>query len=143
MEEGAADHVAGGADEAHLHARRLQDGLDEVAGGGLALGAGESHHLHLPGGMAVELRAHGAEGRPDVFNQNLRDIKGQQSFHHQGGSAVFHRLLRIIMGVKPRAGNAEEKAVLHLFPAVHKRPEHLGVSLDLNDLRRAAARQIG
>ena len=47
-----ADHVLDGADEAHLGAGLLlENALDEVGGGGLAAGAGNADHGHLPGGV--------------------------------------------------------------------------------------------
>ena len=59
-----ASHIvdAVGADHAHLAACGLQHAFDHVGGGGLALGAGDADHGHLPGRVAEEVGAHQRHG---------------------------------------------------------------------------------
>ena len=63
VQEAVADHVAVCADEAHLGAElRFQHMLEDIGGACLAAGAGEAHHLHAGGRIAVKLPA--CDGQP-------------------------------------------------------------------------------
>ena len=121
-----ADHVAGGTDQAHLHARRLQDGLDHVGGGGLALGAGHADKAHLVRRMAVERRRHAGHRSTDAGHLHLGDVHVHKVIHHQRHAAVGDRLWRVVVGVKARTGDAEEQAVLNLLTAVGAQRFDLG-----------------
>ena len=58
-----ADHILVRADEAHLGpGLLLQNGLEEIGGGGLAVGAGDAHHGHGVRRMAEEVGAHHRQG---------------------------------------------------------------------------------
>ena len=113
-----ADHIAGGADQAGLEARLFQNGLHQVAGGGLALGAAHAHHTDLFFRVAVEGRGDIGHGGTDVFHLHLRHIRIQNALHHKGDAAVFLRLAHKRMSVKARAADAEEQTAGGLLPAV-------------------------
>ena len=66
-----ADHVLVGADEAHLGTQRLlQHVLEQVGGGGLAVGAGDAHHGHGGGRVAVPVPAHPGQSAPAVVRDH-------------------------------------------------------------------------
>ena len=62
-----------GADEAGGAAGRAQGRLEQVAGGGLAVGAGDAEHHQVVGGPAVDLGRHLAEHRARVGDDEQRD----------------------------------------------------------------------
>ena len=141
MEKGTADHIARGADKAGFHPSRFQHGLKQITGRSFALGARNADHLHLTGRISIQLRTHGAKGRAYIFYQDLRHVQGQQPFHYQSGSAVFHRLIHKIMGIEASAGNAEEQSVRMVFPAVHKGDDDFTIPLHLHDISCAGMRK--
>ena len=113
-----ADHIAGGADQAGLEARLFQNGLHQVAGGGLALGAAHAHHTDFFFRVAVEGRGDIGHGGTDVFHLYLRHVRIQNALHHKGDAAVFLRLTHESVSVKARAADAEEQTAGGLLPAV-------------------------
>ena len=142
MDKGAANHIARGTNQTAFVAGLLQNGLDQIAGGRFALGAGDAHHFHLPCRMAVQLGAHGAESKAGIGNQQLGHVQGQKALHHQRRRAILHSLGSVIVRVKARAGNAEEQPPLGFLAAVHAGQQHLAVSPSFRYILRARARQI-
>ena len=61
------------ADEPGGAARRAQGRLEQVAGGGLAVGAGDAEHQQVVGGPAVDLRRHLTQHRARVRDDEQRD----------------------------------------------------------------------
>ena len=115
------DAAADGADQAAFKAEGLQDPLDQVAGGGLALGAGQADDFHLPVGVAVKLSGGQGHGDPAVLNDQLGDGNPlHRMLHHQGAGPFFDGLPGKAVAVKGGAGNAEKQAVLYRLPAVHE-----------------------
>ena len=84
----AADHVLVGADQAHLGPRRLlQNRLEQVGGGGLAVGAGDGHHGHIVRRMAEVVGAHHRQGPAGVRHLDIGDLRPSGSSSHSTAAA--------------------------------------------------------
>ena len=84
------DHVLVGADQAHLGAPGLlQDILEQVSGGGLAIGAGDAHHHHGGRRIAVPVPAHLGQGRAAVGNQHVGPLSLRPLLAQHAGRAFF------------------------------------------------------
>ena len=69
-----SNHILVGADQAHGFSPGLQNGLEEVCGGGLPVGPGNPHHGHSLGRVAEEVSARHRQrpaGIPDPHPGNL------------------------------------------------------------------------
>ena len=72
----AADHVLVGADEAYLGpGRLLQDRLEQVRGGGLAVGAGNGHHGHSVRRMAEVVGPHLCQGPAGIRHLDIGHLR--------------------------------------------------------------------
>src|SRR6202011_5913481 len=74
------DSGADGPDEADALPRRRRDALEEVGGGGLAVGAGHAEAAQGAGGGAVEAGRGGSEGLADVGNPGFGDTEVELAF---------------------------------------------------------------
>ena len=95
-----------GADHPHLAAGGFQHAADHVGGGGLALGAGDPDHGHLPGGAAKEIGAHQGHGVAAAFHLEdgdpfqpgqvdvVLDDQGRRPF----GGAVGRKVVAVPLG---------------------------------------------
>ena len=104
-----ADHRADRADHARFVPRGFEDGLDEEAGGGLALGAGDADEFQTAGGIAEKLLRHVRQRPAHAFDLHLRAVERQLALHHQRDRALGKRLRRQIVGVCVQAGDAEKQ----------------------------------
>jgi len=106
-----ADLVSDGADEARFLPRPLQDGADEVSGGGLALGAGHADDLHLFGRVAVIKVGKAGQGFPAVLDDHLRGRDPLQGvpLHHHRPSSQLQGFLGIDPAIDLGARDADEK----------------------------------
>ena len=99
-----ADHVLVGADESHLGPQGLlQDGLEQVGGGGLAVGAGDGHHGHRVRGVAVEIGAHHRQGAAGIRHPNIGNVLPRGFFAQHRRRAGLHGLADEIMAVHSKA----------------------------------------
>ena len=85
-----ADHVLVGADEAHLGPQGLlQDVLEEVGGGGLAVGAGDAHQLHGSRRVSEPVDAHMGESRPAVRGAHEGNVPLRRFLAEDAGRALL------------------------------------------------------
>ena len=95
-----------GADHAHLTACGFQHALDHMGGGGLALGAGDADHGHLPGGITEKVAAHQRHGVAAALhlhhghagNRCKVDIVLDDQRADPLGSAVGGKLMAVALG---------------------------------------------
>ena len=81
VDELRADHVAVGADEAHFGvARDLQQQLQQIGRGRLAVGAGDADDRHLRGRVAEEVAGHQRQRLAAVLHQHIGDIRLRRGF---------------------------------------------------------------
>ena len=105
-----ADQILVGADQAHLGPQLLfQDGLEQIGGGGLAVGAGDGHHGHAVCRMAVIVGGHHRQGPAGVLHQDIGHgaVLRRSLTHHRGGSRR-HGLSDIGVAVGGKAGHGHE-----------------------------------
>jgi hypothetical protein len=76
--------------------------LDEMGGGGLAVGAGNSHQGKLAGGKAVEGRRHLGQGPVDA-------AAGQNQNGLTASSSLSANFLPSLLGNKGRHGSSGER----------------------------------
>ena len=113
-----ADHILVGADEAHLGPPPLQNGLEKIGGGGLAVGAGDGHHGHLPGGMAVEVRSQDGQRPPGVFHLDIGNgLLGNALAEDDGGPGGFG-LSDVGVAVRRIAGDGHEELPRLYLPGI-------------------------
>ena len=104
------DHVAVGADQTHLRAERgLQDVLDEVSGGGLAVGAGDADHGHLPRRVAEEVASGDGQSIAGILHQNIGDLPLGRALAQHHSRALFRSGGDKVMSVADRAHNGDEE----------------------------------
>ena len=120
-----------GADHSHLAARSLQNAADHVGGGGLALGASDADHGHLPGGVAEQVGAHQGHGIAAALHLQDGD-PGQAGqvdvvLDHNGCGALGGAVGGIVMAVPLGAHNADKQGPGSGFPAVVDNVGDLGV----------------
>ena len=124
----AADHVLVGADEAHLGPRLLlQDGLQQIGGGGLAVGAGDGHHGHVVRRMAVPVGGHHRQGLAGVRHLDIGDggiLRRPLAHHRRGARRRGPADIGVTVGGK--AGHGHEHVPGRRGP---------GVIADMGDLR--------
>ena len=119
VEHLAADHVLDGADETHLGAGLLlQNALDEIGGGGLAAGAGNADHSHLPGGVVKPVAGDDRQRPAGVLHQHIGDAAVRRLLADHAGGALFLHHGDILVAVGGRAGDGDEQAALHSLPGV-------------------------
>ena len=106
----AADHVLVGADEAHLGAcRLLQNGLEQIGGGGLAVGAGDTHHGHGVGGVAIEVGAQHGQGPAAVFRAHPGNALFRSALTQHRRRAGRDGLGDEVVSVHGKAGHGHEQ----------------------------------
>lgn len=74
------------ADDAAADARRLDDALEQIRRGGLALCARHANELHSPFRVAVEGAGHARHGRTHIGHDNLRTVHIQPAAPPPGHS---------------------------------------------------------
>ena len=106
-----ADHVLVGADQAHLGSRLLlQNGLEQIGGGGLAVGAGDGHHGHIVRRVAVIVGGHHRQGPAGIVHPDVGDISlRRRPFAHHRGGARRHGLGNVCVAVGGKAGHGHEQ----------------------------------
>ena len=123
-----ADQILVGADQAHLGPQLLfQDGLQQVSGGSLAVGAGDGHHGHAVRRMAVVVCGHHRQGPAGVLHQDIGHgaVLRRPLAHHRGGPRR-HGLSDIGVAVGGKAGHGHKDVPGRRGP---------GVIADTGDLR--------
>lgn len=73
----------------------VQDGFEEKAGGGLALGAGDAGDHEPPGGMAEKAVRQQAQGEADVAHPQAGHVAAEIGLADVGGGAVLDGLIQI------------------------------------------------
>jgi hypothetical protein len=91
----------------------LSGGIHQVAGGGLAIGAGHPDHVELVAGMAVEGVGGGPHRRPRRAHQQLRQVEVEEALDHQRHCSCRLRLGGEVMAVDAEAGHAEVQCSRH------------------------------
>jgi hypothetical protein len=135
-----------GADHAHLFAGGFQHALDHVGGGGLALGAGDADHGHLPGRVAEEVAAHQRHGIAAVLhlhNGHVRhgrqvDVMLDDQYAHAFGGAVGREVVAVTLG----AHDADEGHALGCLAAVVDDIGHFGLQTALHKVKGDAFHQL-
>ena len=135
-----------GADHAHLFAGGFQHALDHVGGGGLALGAGDADHGHLPGRVAEEIAAHQRHGIAAVLhlhNGHVRhgrqvDVMLDDQYAHAFGGAVGREVVAVTLG----AHDADEGHALGCLAAVVDDIGHFGLQTALHKGKGDAFHQL-
>ena len=121
-----ADHVLVGADEAHLGAGLLlQDGLEKIGGGGLAVGAGDAHHGHGVRRMAEEVGAHHRQGPAGVRHPDERHIPLRLLFAQHRRRAGGHGLADEGVAVNGKARHGHKQV---------SRLDSPGIIADMGDI---------
>ena len=86
-----ADHILDGTHQAHLGAQAvLQDVLDEIGSGGLAVGAGNADHGHLPRGVSIPVGTGQGKAAAGVGEQHIFPFR-RRLLAQNAGSALFKR----------------------------------------------------
>ena len=103
--------AAKGADQPGPDAGLLENGLDQMDDGGLAVGAGDPHHGQVPGGVAVEGRGHGGHRWSDRSGSHpdLGDIDVEEPFAEQGGRPASDGLGGEGVAIGVSAGHTAEQ----------------------------------
>ena len=105
-----ADHVLNGADKTHLGpGLLLQNALDEIGGRGLAVGAGDAHHGHLPGRVVKPIGADDAQRPPGVFHHHAGDFPLHLALADGAHRALFRRHGHELVAVHGEAGHRHEQ----------------------------------
>ena len=123
-----ADHVLVGADQAHPGpGLLLQNGLEEVRGAGLAVGAGDAHHGHGCGRMAKEIGADDGQTPAGVLHQNIGDaaVRRRLLADHRRGTGR-RRLADEGMAVRGKAPHSNKQV---------SGPGGTGIIADIGDLQ--------
>ena len=104
------DHVLVGTDQAHLGPQSLlQDGLEQIGGGGLAVGSGDGHHGHGIGGMAIKVSAHHRQGMAGIRHPDIGNLPLWRFFAQHRCRAGLHSLADECMAVHGEAGHGYEQ----------------------------------
>ncbi len=122
-----ADHVLIGADEARLGPRRLlQNGFEQVGGGGLAVGAGDPHHGHVLRGMAEEVGPHCRQRPAGIRHLDIGDVPLRRLLAQHRRRAGLHGLFDEIVPVCGEAGHGYKQSA---------GPHRPGVIADVRNLQ--------
>ena len=105
-----AEHHAGRADHAHGAAPGPCDGLDQEGGRGLAVGAGDAHHLQCAGGGTVEAVRQSAQGVPGIGHHHGAHALGHRAgpLAHDGDRPAPDSVGDELVRIHPRTGDADE-----------------------------------
>ena len=110
MQEFVPDPVAVGADEAHLGVLfPLQQVLEQVGGAGLAAGAGDAHHLHLPCRVSEKVPAAESKAQTAVVRLHIRGVVCRRSLAENDRRTVCHSLGYEAMAVDLKAADRHKK----------------------------------
>ena len=105
------DAVIHGAHHAHPAAGGGQNGLQEIGGAGLAVGAGNPHQGQLPAGMVVKGGADVGQGQAGLGHPDHRDPRGRRQFlfgdHHPGALVEAGVEIEVAVGAGPFQGHEE------------------------------------
>ncbi len=108
---GVPHPVIHGAHHSHPAAGGGQDGLQEIGGAGLAVGAGNPHQGQLPAGVAVKGGADVGQGQAGLGHPDHRDIRGRGEFllgdHHPGALVETGGEIKVAVGAGPFQGHEE------------------------------------
>ncbi|MPM66130.1 hypothetical protein SDC9_113037 [bioreactor metagenome] len=106
-----ADHILVGADKPHLGPyRALQHGFDEVGGGCLPVGAGDTHGNKAPGGMTEPVGREDGEGRARVCGGHPGAFPLRLFFTQHGHGAQVHGLVDKLMPVGLISGQGHKES---------------------------------
>ena len=110
VEDLIPDHILIGADEPHLGPGGVfQDILQEIGGGGLAVGAGDAHHGHLPGRVVEEIGPHHSQGSAAVFHLDIGNVPLRRRLAQNAHCPPLHRSRDILVAVGSKAGHGDEQ----------------------------------
>ena len=84
------------------------DSLEEIGGGGLAVGAGDAEDPHGGRRVAEQGRGHRPERSPHARDPGLGDGERQRALDQQRDGTAGHRLRRMVVAVGDRPGDARE-----------------------------------
>ena len=114
-----ADHVLIGADQTHLGPRRLlQNGFQQVGGGGLAVGAGDPDHGHALGGVSKEVGPHRRQSPAGIRHLDIGDIPLRRLLAQHRRRAGLHGLSDEIVSVRRKAGHGHKQSAGSHRPGV-------------------------
>ena len=114
----ARDHRLDGADQpaaaAGARRRAFEQRAQEIGDRGLAVGAGDTHHAQLAGGVTVEGRRQRRHRRAHRWHEDLGHAEPERALDDQRAGARRHGLGRELVPVALKAAHAEEElAALH------------------------------
>ena len=108
---GFADPVIHGAHHPHPAAGGVQDGLQDIGGAGLAVGAGNPHQGQLPAGVVVKGGADVGQGQAGLGHPDHRDPRGRGQFllgdHHPGARIEAGGQIEVAVGAAAFQGHEE------------------------------------
>ena len=132
VETAAGVPVFDGPDNADGETGPGQKAFDDVGRGRFTVGAGQSDQDQAGGRVAVEFGRHPGQGHAGVCSDDDRDRNGYRLLRYNGGGAVFHRLVDIVVAVGRQAGDGHKHATrLYLARMI----------VDRNDIRVITGRQ--
>ena len=104
------DHILIRADQTNFRAQSLlQNRLQQIGGGGLAVGARHRDHGHLLRGMAEEVGAHHRQAPAGIRHLHIGDLPLRQLLTQDGRRAGGHRFFDIGMTVRGEAGHGHKQ----------------------------------
>ncbi|MPM33171.1 hypothetical protein SDC9_79740 [bioreactor metagenome] len=108
-----ADHVLVGADQTHLRpCRLLQNSLQQIRGGGLAVGAGDGGHDHMLRRMTEPVGAQHSQRPPGLLHQHVGNAGLRLPLTHGAYCPGLLRLSDIGMTVHGIATDGDEHVAL-------------------------------
>ena len=129
-DHGIADHVLVRADEAHLGPQHLlQHRLQEIRGGGLAVGAGDADHGHVLRRVAVEVGPQHRQGPAGVRHLDVGEVPLRRRLAHHRGGAALRRLANEGVAVRRKAPHGHEQVPGPDGPGVVADAGHLAVQV--------------
>jgi len=105
-----ADHILVGADKAHLGPfGLLQNGLQQIGGGGLAAGAGNGDHGHFLRRMAEPVGADHRQGPAGIRRLDISAVRRRKLLAQHRRRALFQGCSNILVAVGGKAGHGHEQ----------------------------------
>ncbi|MPM50027.1 hypothetical protein SDC9_96761 [bioreactor metagenome] len=139
----SADHVLVGADQAHLRPRLLlQNGLEEISGGGLSVGAGDGGHHHSLRRVAEPVGPQNRQRPPGLLHQHEGNVSLRLPFTDGAHRACLLCLTDIGVAVHGIAADGHKQVPCLRLPGIiaDTRKLHVFVRVKLQHLR--AGKQI-
>ena len=114
----AGDARADGADHADAVTRPCGDGIEQVGGGGLPVGAGDAEHPQRRRRVAVQTGRDRTERGPDRRHPRLGDLEGEEPLDEQRHCTAGDGFGRVLVPVGRAARDAREARARRDLPAV-------------------------